>query len=404
MGGGGQHQAGLWLVEQARLHSGGTAPDLHRLPVTWWAEVVNVNRTAISPCARTRNAAGARRGLRGLLHTVRMSPFLRRERAAAQCAPSSSRAASSSRPARVPAPPRRRFGLATWIALPLLAACADTTPADAPATAERVVLATAPAVDLAFDLLGPEAATERIIGLPSAFDEYINVTLPAELLDPDRRFPEFNAELLLALDPDLIIAGSWIPAESVEHLTSAGVDVYVMPTVTDLDHIRQAIHEVGARLGVEARAAELLADFDARVAALEARKRARDQLVTGYSYTNYGSGGWTAGSGTTADLILELAGVRNLAAAAGREGHDMVDFETLFAWDADCIVVSSPSNDYGQTRAYLEHEEVLAELRAIREGHVVEVPAALFSTTSHYLVAAAEDLAERVYPAPSSEE
>jgi len=329
-----------------------------------------------------------------------MSPFLRTDRAACERAPSSPRASTWIRATRSRAKARPALA-AAGLLLAGLAACADTTPAETPATAHRVVLATASAVDLAFDLLGPEAATERVIGLPASFDEYINVALPEELLDPDRRFAEFNAELLLALNPDLIVAGSWIPAESVEHLTAAGVDVYVMPTVTNLDHIREVVREVGARLGATERAAELLADFDARVASLEARAKARAELVTGYSYTNYGSGGWTAGSGTTADIVLGLAGVRNLAAAAGREGHDTVDFETLFAWDADCIVVSSPSDDYGMTRAYLESEKTLAELRAIRDGRIVEVSSALFSTTSHYLVAAAEALADEVYPEPA---
>lgn len=279
----------------------------------------------------------------------------------------------------------------------LLAACGQATaPTPPTATApQRIVLTNAAAVDIVADLVG----LQDVVAIPAGFDDYVNVG-GLEAFGADRRFDEFNAEVILGLNPDYVVAGSWTAADSVAHLRQAGVDVYLMPTVNTLDDVRATIRAIGTRLQADAQTDALLQDFDARVAALRTAAAARTSEVTALSYTNYGSGGWTAGAGTTADMIIDLAGARNVAAAAGRTGHDLVDFETLFTWDADWIVVSTPSSDYGMTRAYLENEAALADLRAIRAGQIAEVPSDLYSTTSHYLVEAAEELSA-IFFAPS---
>lgn len=285
---------------------------------------------------------------------------------------------------------------AALVAILTVSACAD--PAEPTASNgqskafERILLTNASAVDFVHDLVG----LDKVIAIPADFDDYTNVG-GLDAFGPEQRFKEFNAEIILGLNPDLVVAGSWVAAESVKHLREAGVDVYVMPTVVTLDDIRATIRELGARMSAEAQATNMLQAFDAKVAALNARAAARSAKATALSYTNYGSGGWTAGAGTTADLILNLAGVINVAAEAGRTGHDLVDFESMFAWDADWIIVSKPSSAYGMTKAYLENEAALSNLRAIQAGHIAEVPAALYSTTSHYLLDGAEALEQLIY-------
>ena len=297
-------------------------------------------------------------------------------------------------------PPLRCLpSLRAFLSLAILlafSACADPSEPDpskeSRKTFERILLNHASAVDFVHDLVG----LDKVIAIPADFDDFANVG-GLDAFGPERRFKEFNAEIILGLNPDLVVAGSWVAAESVKHLREAGVDVYVMPTVVTLDDIRATIRDLGARLDAVERANAMLGDFETRVAALEARAAARQARATALSYTNYGSGGWTAGAGTTADLILNLAGVVNVAADAGRTGHDLVDFESMFAWDADWIVVSKPSSAYGMTKSYLENEAALSNLRAIQAGHIAEVPAALYSTTSHYLLDGAEALEEIIY-------
>jgi iron complex transport system substrate-binding protein len=251
----------------------------------------------------------------------------------------------------------------------------------------RIVPTNAAAVDLVFDLVG----AGRVAAVPSTVDEFANVAVDPVGFGPERRFGEFNAEVLLAFAPDLAVVSPWQGQDTIERMREAGVRVVELSPVEELADLRAGILELGGVLGAEARATELVEAFDARVVALELKGAARAG-ETAISYTNYGSGGWVAGSGTTADLVMGLCGLTNRAVEAGRIGHDTVDIEALLTWDPDWIVVSKPSTTLGVTRAYLEGEAALASLRAIRTRHIVEVQAALYSTTSHYLVGAAEAL------------
>jgi iron complex transport system substrate-binding protein len=292
------------------------------------------------------------------------------------------------------------FGL-PWIAWAALAtglgACGSggqgrERGAEESATAPQRVLPTnATAVDFVVDLVGPG----RIVAVPDTVADYATVELDLGQWAGDRVFSEFTAEVLLALDPDLVVVSPWQDQSAINRLTESGIEVLELPPVSELADVRTSITMAGAALHAEARATELLEDFDQRVSALDRATQARGE-VGGLVYTNYGSGGWAAGRGTTAHLLMTLAGVSNVAADAGRVGHDGVDIETLLDLDPDILVISKPSRDYGATRVYLDGEPALAGLGAIAEGRIVELPSGLFSTASHHMLDAAEELARQV--------
>ena len=256
------------------------------------------------------------------------------------------------------------------------------------ATLAGLPLTAAAAVDFVLDLV----AEERVVALPYTVDEFANVPIDHLRFGPERRFQDFTAEVLLGFRPDLVIVSPWQGQDTIDRLREAGVRVLELQPVKDLEDIRALLVQLGAELGVPEHAAERLADFDRRVAALREAAKGR-QSWRAVSYTNYGSGGWAAGGSTTADLIMTLVGLTNQAKLAGRMGHDAVDIETLLTWDPDWFVVSRPSDTYGATRAFLESESALADLACLRAGRIAEVPTNLHSTTSHFLVAAAEALA-----------
>ena len=270
-------------------------------------------------------------------------------------------------------------------------ASGTNSPATRGSAPTRVLPTNATAVDIVFDLVGPE----RVVAVPDTVADYATVALDLEYWKGDRVFAELSAEVLLALDPDLVVVSPWQDQGTIDRLVESGIEVMELPPVSELDDIREAIKMTGAALHAEEQAAELLTDFNARVAKLEKAAQANEK-VTGLVYTNYGSGGWTAGSGTTAHHLLELAGVENVAATAGRVGHDGVDIETLLDMDPYILVISKPSRDYGVTRAYLEGEKALASLEAIAEDRIIELPSGLFSTASHHVLDAAELLAREV--------
>ncbi len=256
---------------------------------------------------------------------------------------------------------------------------------------QRVLPTNATAVDIVFDLI----AAERIVAVPDTVGDYAAVDVDFSTWTEEQVFSEFSAEALLAFNPDLVVVGPWQDPNTVERLVESGVQVVELPRVSGLADIRASIRVAASALQAEAKAEQLIKDFDERLAALRATAQGRGN-VGALAYTNYGSGGWAAGAGTTAGLVLELAGLTNVAAEAGREGHDGIDIESLLVLDPDVLVISKPSAGYGATRAYLEGENALSNLSAISGGCIVELPADLFSTASSHLLEAAELLAREI--------
>lgn len=284
--------------------------------------------------------------------------------------------------------------LAAALAAALGLACSQGAPGPAvePAsTTLRILPTNAAAVDFLVDLVG----IEPIVGLPYTALEFACAPIDGAAFADGGTFDSFTAEVLLAFDPQVVVVSPWQNQDTIQRLESAGVRVVTLPVIEGLEDVRAGLLYLGEELGAEERAAELLADLDARVAAL-AERTARTTPLRAVSYTNYGSGGWAAGSGCTADVVIGLAGLTNAVAAAGRSGHDSIDIEGLLTLDPDLFVVSRPSETYGVTRAYLEGEDALVGMTCMQAGAIVEVPANLYSTTSHYVVAAAEALASGV--------
>jgi ABC-type Fe3+-hydroxamate transport system substrate-binding protein len=143
----------------------------------------------------------------------------------------------------------------------------------------------------------------------------------------------------------------------------------------------------------------VVSGLEARRAALAARPR---QSLRALCYSNRGGGGDTAGSNSTGDMILELAGLSNAAREIGLEGNPPIDHETILALAPDLFVVAAaPSGADSPAADYLRADAKLAALAAIREGRIAVLPLQLFSTASQHLLDAAETLAEIVEHLPA---
>ena len=258
----------------------------------------------------------------------------------------------------------------------------------------RVLPANAALVDMVSALVPPE----RIAALPRETEEYSRLGSEAGAWSALPTFRGFSAEALLVHTPDLVIAHAWQKPEVVALLRQEGIPVLVVPLPRRWEDVERTLALLGEVLDAEDAAATLQNDLDSRIAHLRSRVPAERRLAA-LSYTNLGSGGWAAGRNTTADVLFELAGLRN--AAAGLEGFQAMDLERLFSLDPDLIIVSAARdgqdpNAQAPTAAYLYGERSLARLRAVREHHIVALPPRLFTTTSHELLHCAEELVERI--------
>jgi len=120
-----------------------------------------------------------------------------------------------------------------------------------------------------------------------------------------------DAEAVLRLHPDLVLAGKYGAQTTVALLRQRGVRVVQVDQPESFGAIETQVVQVAQLLGVEARGAALVAGMRMRLAGLPHAARGRAMF--------WEAGGWTAGPGSLADAALLAAGWQD-AGTGGRIG------------------------------------------------------------------------------------
>ncbi|WP_375458267.1 ABC transporter substrate-binding protein [uncultured Enterovirga sp.] len=152
------------------------------------------------------------------------------------------------------------------------------------------------------------------------------------------RFPRLSgtAEEVLAIRPDLVLAGRFTKRATRELLRDKGLRVVEFDAVRSVDEARAQIRQAGRLLGQDDRAEQAVARIDAAVA--RARRAA---AATNVSVLPIQRRGWVSGRDTLTTSLLDLVGLRNAGAALSRGLGRMVDLETVVQLRPDLLLVSS---------------------------------------------------------------
>lgn len=198
---------------------------------------------------------------------------------------------------------------------------------------------------------------ERLVSLsPLAADPDLSYVAP-QIGDLHRNHA--GAEEVLALKPDLVLAGRDAARQTAGMLRRLGVDVFDVGAPTSFAGIVDEIRRVAARLGAKARGEELIAGMRATLVAAESR-RANPLPRAAYYYPN----GFTAGAGTLPDAVLLAAGWRNAAAETGLQGYGNLGLEDLIAAKPDLLVLQVARHEAPSLAAGLLAHPVLARALA----------------------------------------
>ena len=196
-----------------------------------------------------------------------------------------------------------------------------------------------------------------------------------------------NAELVVAQSPDLVIqlAGRNEALLQTENLRALGLDVLVFE-MNSFEQMFAVLQKLGRLTGRKAEAAALVADWQKRLAALEARYASAEPVSVFYEvrYPNL----LGAGRGGIVNDMIHRAGGRNVIA----DEKKLVRFneEALLAADPDVYIMQrGPMNSEPQP---LEQRQHYKNLRAAREGRVFVVDEDRFARPGPRAVDAAEEL------------
>lgn len=224
-----------------------------------------------------------------------------------------------------------------WIAICMLAALAFTAGA-APLRAEqqpkRIVSLNMCTDQLLLDLVDPE----RIAGI-SYLGADATLSAYAKELRPFKKL-RGTAEEVLALEPDLIIAGEYTTGATVDLLRRVGKTVLIVPMATDFDGLRATVRQIAAAVGDVARGEAVLQHFDDRLRAARSTVQSRPTALA------YQVGSFVSGPESLLDAAMTAAGYRNLARDLHLGAGGRLPLEQLLTTPPDLLVLANAADDF----------------------------------------------------------
>ena len=242
------------------------------------------------------------------------------------------------------------------------------------------------------DILCQLGAQKRIVGVVDSWKtnlgDYMNTVFPgiADLPMPGG-LNSWNVESIAALNPDCVIAAAQAPKDAVEQVKKLGIPVVTVqlrgegkqaeaqnPRLSNADAAytegcEWGIKTLGKLTNRDAKAEELW-NFclESREIVEKAVGSMKDEdRVTAVVISN----GIAYGNDKYVGCQLLRAGGVNAVALAGIQGNTEFNAELIAKWDPDYIITQDRHpNDY----IMVTTDPGYAELRAVKDGHVVEAP------------------------------
>lgn len=158
-----------------------------------------------------------------------------------------------------------------------------------------------------------------------------------------------SAEEIYFSKPDVIVAGLYTEKASVHMLQSLDLRVEIFDPADSFDAVRANIVRLAKVIGHPDRGHAMVADFDARLAALQSGIAQRPRAIL------YHANGYTSGAQSLSNDILTAAGFENLAVELGLTWGGTVPLERLIMIDPDVVITGRPFPGHSRGEEILRH-------------------------------------------------
>jgi len=204
-----------------------------------------------------------------------------------------------------------------------------------------------------------------------------------------------NAEVILSLEPDAVFVTRHNRPETTALLRASGVRVYQLGRSNSFAQVLSDVLAVGVVLGEQAKAQRLVKQVRDRIAAVQAKvaDRAKPRVL-------YYSQGYTSGSGTLIDEMIQRAGGLNVARELNLIGSRRLSTEMAIGLEPDVILLSEWS-EHPDQQAPVDSalsNPLWQVIPAVQNGRVYAVRGAWITSVSHYGVLGLEQVARLLHP------
>jgi iron complex transport system substrate-binding protein len=206
-----------------------------------------------------------------------------------------------------------------------------------------------------------------------------------------------NIEVVVAMNPDLILATSIHKDKVIPQLEARGLTIVGLNPKT-VDEVMASITMVGRVTGKQKEAASLITGMQQRLKTVTAKTEGlKAEQRPGTFYVLWHNPLMTAGAGTLQNELIKMAGGANIA--AGLTNYADISLEAVLAANPDIIIAGdSMGKNQGQIFAVVSTDERLAETAARRSGRVYSIDANVVSRPGPRIVDGLEQFARFIHP------
>lgn len=242
------------------------------------------------------------------------------------------------------------------------------------------------------EILFAVGAGSRVVGR----DEFSDYPPEAASIDTvGGSFGEYNAEAILALEPDLVLAAEINPPELVQQLEDLGLTVYYLGNPTTLEEMYANLETVAQLTGHDA--SGLVASLKARVAAVDEKIAPLSSRIPVFYEIDATdpSKPWTYGPGTFGDLLISRAGGYNIGGIAS-DPYPQISIEQVVAANPSVIILGDSM--WGVTADSVKARPGWETIPAVQSDSIFPFDDNLVSRPGPRLVDGLEQLAKLLRP------
>ena len=237
----------------------------------------------------------------------------------------------------------------------------------------------------------------RIAGLSGKINEDKEIS---NIVDKAKKFPkvEGNEEVLMSLEPDLIIVADWLSKRITDIGAITGAKVYFYKTPNSYEEQKKLIRELANLVEEKENGEKLIKNMDDRLKALQNKitknyKGAKPRILM---YTSFGT---TSGKNTTFSDMVKLINGVNVVAEAGIDGFKDISKEKIIELNPDIIIVpiAKKYDNVNKISKLFFEDPSFRNVKAIKNKKVYFIQYKDITPTSQYMINSIEELAKVVY-------
>ena len=237
----------------------------------------------------------------------------------------------------------------------------------------------------------------RIAGLSGKINEDKEIS---NIVDKAKKFPkvESNEEVLISLNPDLIIAADWITKKIDDIGATIGAKVYYYKTPSNYEEQKKVIRNLANLVEEKENGEKIIKNMDNRLKALQNKiaknyKGAKPRILM---YTSFGT---TSGKNTTFNDMVKLINGVNVVAEAGVDRFKDISKEKIIELNPDIIIVpiAKKYDNVDKISKLFYEDSSFKNVKAIKNKKVYFMQYKDITPISQYMIDGIEELAKVVY-------